>query len=452
MTVILGAGLAGLSASYHLDHDCEIFEKREHAGGHIYSHRLNGFTWDEGPHVSFTKYEYVKQLFSETVNNQFHEIMTHPTNYYHGSWIPHPAQTNMYAIPEPVRSECLKSFLESRTTVDKDRRPENYKEWLYMAFGERFAEEFPTAYTVKYWTTEPKNLSTDWVGERVYFPQVEDVKAGYEHAPTQSKNYLTTARYPMHGGYYAYAARLESNAKIRFSKELKHIDFDKRQIRFTDGSDVKYDRLVNTIAIQELIARSNAPSGVKSAAEALSCSDVLLVNVVVSHPAPVINQWLYVYDTDKYSTRISYTDLFAAGNGTPGKSGLQVEVYFSKYRQQTESIGTIVEKVCNELVEMGLVKDLLSIEEVNTNRIRYANVIFDHPRRESLEEIWTWLGKYGLKRERDDLEPMTDWNKKIEAPEELGDIIMAGRFGQWKYYWTDDCVMRGLHIKKCLGK
>jgi len=28
----------------------------------------------------------------------------------------------------------------------------------------------------------------------------------------------------------------------------------------------------------------------------------------------------------------------------------------------------------------------------------------------------------------------------------LGDVILAGRFGQWKYYWSDDCVLRGKQI------
>ena len=60
MVIVLGAGLAGLSASYHLGHDCEVYEKNDYCGGHIYSHHINGFTWDEGPHVSFTKHEHVR--------------------------------------------------------------------------------------------------------------------------------------------------------------------------------------------------------------------------------------------------------------------------------------------------------------------------------------------------------------------------------------------------------
>src|SRR5947209_7822983 len=120
--------------------------------------------------------------------------MTHPTNYYDGSWVAHPAQTNLYALPERIRTQCLESFLSSRASVDKNHKPANYKEWLHMAFGERFADEFPSVYTENYWTTPPANLTTDWVGDRVYYPQVEDVKAGYLEAPKVSKNYLTTAR------------------------------------------------------------------------------------------------------------------------------------------------------------------------------------------------------------------------------------------------------------------
>ena len=69
---ILGGGLAGLSASFHLGHEtCTVYEKRNYAGGHIYSENFNGFTWDEGPHVSFTQNEYVRELFAESINHQY---------------------------------------------------------------------------------------------------------------------------------------------------------------------------------------------------------------------------------------------------------------------------------------------------------------------------------------------------------------------------------------------
>jgi protoporphyrinogen oxidase len=58
---IVGAGLSGLSISSHLGHPkgTVIFEAKAHYGGHIHSETRDGFTWDDGPHISFTSNEYV---------------------------------------------------------------------------------------------------------------------------------------------------------------------------------------------------------------------------------------------------------------------------------------------------------------------------------------------------------------------------------------------------------
>lgn len=96
---ILGAGLAGLSCSYHLGHEnCIVFERNSYSCGHIYSYQQDGFTWDEGPHVSFTKDAYVRDLFDESVKGQQFEYKAEVSNFYRGAWIPHPAQSNLFAI------------------------------------------------------------------------------------------------------------------------------------------------------------------------------------------------------------------------------------------------------------------------------------------------------------------------------------------------------------------
>ena len=41
---------------------------------------------------------------------------------------------------------------------------------------------------------------------------------------------------------------------------------------------------------------------------------------------------MYVYDEDKLSVRISFTEKFSPNNAPPGKTGIQVEVYGSEYR------------------------------------------------------------------------------------------------------------------------
>lgn len=60
--------------------------------------------------------------------------------------------------------------------------------------------------------------------------------------------------------------------------------------------------------------------------------------------------------------------------------------------------------------------------------------------------IFNWLTRFGLELEVDDLHPITDWESNPSAGS--GDFIFAGRFGQWKYQWSDDCDLRGKQLGK----
>ncbi len=451
--VILGAGLAGLSASYHLGHErCVVFEQKHHAGGHIHSEIVDGFTWDEGPHLSFTKYDYVKELFADAVDQDFLEYPVETGNYFQGHWIPHPAQSNLFAVPEPLRSECLRDFHASRVRSDDDAPPRDYREWLHRAFGPTFAATFPTAYTRKYWTLPPEQLTTDWVGNRVYYPSVEDVTEGAKGPLPEQTHYIKKIRYPAKGGYLSYARTLLEGADIRFGRELTHVSFKDKRLLFTNGEQVRFEHLVSTIPLPVLIERSDAPWPVREAATALTCTSLLLVNVTADHPTARPENWIYVYDEDKYATRINCTEMLSPNNAPTGKTGVQVEVYFSKARPQDASPHAIADAVCDELIEMGVVRDRAAIESVHTLPIRFANVTFDHPRREALTTVLDWLEGHGMAREGDELEPTTDWDTKLAEARPSGQTLMlAGRFGQWKYYWTDDCVLRGLAVKASLG-
>ena len=451
---ILGAGLAGISTSAHIGHDrCRIFEKNHYPGGHIHTEILDGFTWDEGPHLSFTKYDYVKELFAESVDGEYLEYPVETGNFFKGHWIPHPAQSNLFAVPEPLRSQCLDDFLQVRQDGESEGfAPGNYRDWLHFAFGKTFAETFPTAYTTKYWTLAPDQLTTDWVGQRVYFPSVEDVTNGSKAPLPRQTHYIKAIRYPERGGYFSYARKMTKSAAIDYHHELTHISFTDRTLFFSNGKRVAFDKLVLTAPLPLIVQRSDAPSDVQEAANQLSCTSVLLVNVAADHPTARPENWIYVYDEDKYTTRINCTEKLSPHNAPEGKSGIQVEVYFSKYRPIGESHEHIARKVCEELIEMGLVESAARIESVHTKWVPWANVIFDLPRRKAQDVILSWLEQHGLAREEDDLEPTTDWDAKLAEARPIPEqtLFLAGRYAQWKYYWTDDCVLRGVQLAKQL--
>ena len=449
MYIILGAGLSGLTIADHLKKKgipFKIFEGKSHGGGHIYSEQSDGFTWDEGPHVSFAKSDYVKNYFADNCSDKFLEYPTNPSNYYKGNWIPHPAQSHLYAIPEALRTQTLQEIKRVREHQPENYIPANYDQWLQHAFGSAFTTAFPESYTIKYWTTEPANLSTDWIGKRIYFPDVEDMIKSADGPLNKQTHYINKVRYPQTGGFYSFIKSVEASLPIQYNKKLSYISFDKKELQFEDGEIVNYEKLVSTIPLTKMINNSDAPAGIKAQSQKLKCSQLLLVNVIVSHPAPIPNQWIYVYDTNMYSTRISFTNLLSPQNGVEGKAGIQVEVYFSDYRKPAEPIEEIAEKILLELVEMKLVTSKDAIESHHLKWVDFANVIFDNERRQAQEEVLHWLSTKGMARETDDLEPMTNWEEKMEIHQPLGNIILAGRFAQWKYYWTDDCVLRAQFI------
>jgi protoporphyrinogen oxidase len=452
MNLILGAGLAGLSASYHLGHDnCVLLEKNLHIYGHLHVEQREGFTWDQGPHVSFTKHDYVRQLFAEGAEGEFDEYEVKTANYFRGHWIDHPAQTSLYQIPEPLRARCLESFLSSRSQDEASATaPANYGEWLERAFGPAFAQTFPAAYTRKYWTREPRDMTTDWVGGRVFLPKVEDVLAGAKGPLDRQTHYITRVRYPKTGGYQTFARKLAKGARVRLGAEVVRIDLVERKVWTASGECYPYRRLINTLPLPVFISLCmQSTPDVREAAAALSCSQLLLVNVTAPHPTLRPENWMYVYDEDKVSTRINCTEMLTPANAPAGHSGVQAEVYFSRHRPLAEQPAKIGSAVEHELVEMGLIDAACyKAGQVrhHTAYVPWANVIFDHDTKPALEIIWSWLESYGLAREHDDLHPLTVWDKKTVSLD--SSIIMAGRFGQWKYFWTDDCVLRGQYISK----
>jgi protoporphyrinogen oxidase len=413
---VLGAGLSGLGVSYHAGHDrCSIYEARAYSGGHIHSIERDGFTWDEGPHVLFTGNEYVRNLFAESVDGDFVEFDAKASNYFRGHWIDHPAQSNLHQIPEPLRSQCLQSFLEARSTPQT--RPVDYQDWIEQAFGKVFAETFPAAYTRKYWTTDPKNLGTDWIGARVYYPKIEDVVQGAKGPLTRNTYWVQKSRYPARGGYLSFCRKLTEGARVHYGKTMEWINFSERQLGFTDGSELDYDTLVSTIPLPTLIKCSeDAPPEVHEAARLLRASNIYLIDVAVRHPAKHKNTWIYVYDEDKLSTRISTMEHFSPHNAPAGCTGISVEVYGSAFRPLPEDREDVKRRVLAELVEMGLLEGPEAIIYSQIRFIPWGQVIFDHNRRPALEVINGFLDSMGVSR--------------------------VGRYSEWKYLMTHDCVLR----------
>lgn len=197
--LILGAGCAGLGAANEaerLGYRPTILEQNDGYGGLCDNFTIKGFRFDKFVHFSFTKNQEIAAIFDAGAPEVYRHI-PNPFNIYKGKWIKHPAQNNLFPLDEDEKKKIIADF---RSRPVKFERPKNYEEWLRIQYGDYFAEHFPMVYTRKYWMCEAKTLRTEWVGDRMYRPSVDEVIAGSETADTPVTYYAKEMRYPVGGG------------------------------------------------------------------------------------------------------------------------------------------------------------------------------------------------------------------------------------------------------------
>jgi len=417
---IIGSGMAGYGAHHHLrlqGLQPIVFEAAPRPGGHTVTHSYQGgWYFDEGPHVSFTKDTRIQSLLADNIGGDYQTLHARIDNYWNGYRIKHPAQTNLFGLPDDLVVACLRDFIEA------NQHPlgpvTNYAEWLVEAFGRTFAETFPMVYARKVHTTPAENLATDWLGPRLYRPSLEEVLRGAIARHTADHHYVTDYRYPTRGGFFAYLRPFLEDADLRPGHRLVRVDPSVKSLTFDSGWETTYDHLISSVPLPELVAMTaGAPQEVVEAAGRLAATSLVLVNIGVDR-VDIGDTWTYFYDEDVIFARVSYPHRLSPTMAPPGCGSFQCEIYFSeKYRPRTQSPEAYVDQAIGDLRKCGLIEEGDSILHKSAVHVPYANIIHDHDKTPALNLINGWLERVG--------------------------IATCGRYGLWGYQWTDEAFISG---------
>ena len=419
--VILGTGMAGFGAAHRLFADGitpVMYDKNEYHGGHTASFRsANGFLFDVGPHISFTKDTRIQELFADSVEHLYKTVQITLNNYWRGYWPLHPVQLHLHGLPEDVITKVISDFVATRDAAE--RPVKNYAEWLVASFGRTFAELFPMQYTRKYHLTTAENMSTDWLGPRIYRPTLEEVLRGALSPTSPQVHYITHFRYPSDGGFVSYLKKFVPLGNLRLGHKLVSINPRSRQVRFANGAAASYDALISSVPLPDLVRMiSGTPQDVLDAAGQLACSSCVLVNLGVDREDLSTAHITYFYDEDVCFTRLGFPHMLSVTNVPPGTGSIQAEVYFSKkYKPWTGSPQDWIAPVAKDLRRCGILREDDRLLFSDAMLVPYANVIFDLDRAAALKTVHGYL---------DDL-----------------NIAYCGRYGDCGYMWTDESFKSG---------
>ena len=417
-TVIIGSGISGISAGYHLQKGGEkvvIYEKDNNWGGLCGNFTIDGFRFDRFVHFTFADDEYIRNLFEESSPTYAHPSIS--SNYYKGYWLKHPAQNNIAPLTVDEKVDIIKGFINRKTKSFDEIK--DYDEWLRVQYGDYFAENFPFKYTRKYWGLEPKELETKWVGNRMHTPNIDEVlKGSYE---TQDKIFYYTShmKYPKKGGFRSILNKCREGLDIRFNKEVVEINPLEKYIKFSDGTKENYKRLISSLPLPEIVKMiKSCPEEVINSADKLHNTCGYMVSLGFKRPDVAKHLWFYIYDEDILASRVYSPSMKSLDNVPNGCSSLQAEIFFD-CKTEIPSKDVVMKNTIEKLVAMGLFKE----NEIVVKDIRfekYANITFD-------KNIYT-----NRKVVLDYLQ-----NQNIET---------IGRFGKWEYYWTHQAFKSGMDV------
>ena len=432
MIAIIGAGLAGLSAAYHLKKDYAIYERENEVGGLCKSYTIDGFTFDYTGHLLHFRNKEIKGLVLGLLHGRLNEMRRNAYIFSKGVYTEYPFQSNTFGLPKEVVKECLMGFIEAflkygqGSRVKGQKNKETFERWIYKTFGKGIAKHFMIPFNEKFWKTSLDKLTSDWVSWLVPMPKIEDVVSGAIGIGNKDIGYNPIFHYPVNEGisilpssFLPYINNLNLNMKV------SSISLKKKKITFTNGAEAGYDFLVSTMPLPELIKScDDAPAKIKSLAKGLKYISVYDINLGISREGISDKHWIYFPEKDYPFYRLGFPMNFSKSLVPEGLSSMYVEISHKDGREIPKE--RLINDAVNGLIKAGILKNDDEIAVKDIVDIKYAYVVYDFHRQKAVPIIQKYLNG--------------------------NNIFSIGRYGAWEHTSMEDAIYQGKVTAQRLNK
>lgn len=420
--LVIGAGLAGLSAAYYLlkkKYNVRIVEKGSRVGGLAVTDEERGFSFDKTGHLLHFKNTTIKKLVLQDIfEGGLKEIERKSRVWSCGVYTEYPFQSNTFGLPSDVANECLAEYFRVKYNPPF-KKVKSFEDFIYNYFGKGFAKYFMIPYNKKIWGVHPREMSTEWCDRFVPIPQLENVIAGSTEYGQSRLGYNAAFHYPA-TGIQELPERFSSiladkGLKVELQKAVEYIDFKQKQARTVDGEIIDYDVLVSTISLKELISHTESlPDSVIKMGKLLRYKPLYYLNIAINKPANKPIHWVYVPSPKIPFYRVGIYSNFSSSCAPKGCSSLYVELSGRNFTDD------MTPDILDHLVQMGMIQNKSDILFVRPNYIEYAYVIYDHNYSKVVPKIHKFLNKH--------------------------DVYSVGRYGAWNYSGMEDAILMGKEV------
>ena len=418
-TLIIGGGLAGLSAATALEGRKDYFlaERERRPGGLAATIKKGGFDFDYSGHLLHLRWPETSKLILGALGKNCARIKRDARVYSHKSWTPYPFQANLAGLPPSVKSDCVSGFLAAYAArKPAGSGPEVFTRWTRRVFGDGISNHFMLPYNAKLWQYPLERLTTEWCAPFVPLPTPEEVIKGAYGKRSEGLGYNTVFNYPKHGGIGALPNALAKGlGGLRLGLEVESLNLKKGVANVRHFGPVHFRRLINTSPLNELISRSeDAPAAVRRAAASLRHNTVYVLNLGVKGVKSDMH-WAYFPGSAFPFYRAGIATNFSSELAPRGCSSFYIEIATPG---SALDLASAEKGIIKGLKACGLLGSAGQIVEKLWLKIPCAYVIYNRERAEALPVIFDWL-------------------KSKKA-------LSIGRYGAWKYSFMEESVKEGL--------
>ncbi len=201
MIGIIGAGPSGLAASLFLRDPHEVLESNDHVGGHASSFLDQGFTFDYGPHILFSRDQQLLDFIVGTLGTNVSQCRRNNKIAFKDKLVKYPFENDLNALPLDDNYACLHDFIFNPYKT-QFHSPTNMREWFLKTFGEGICSRYLFPYNEKVWNIPVEQLSMA-LADRIPNPLPEDILKSSLGYSTEGYLHQLYYFYPKTGGYQA---------------------------------------------------------------------------------------------------------------------------------------------------------------------------------------------------------------------------------------------------------
>lgn len=421
-TLILGAGLAGLSAAYHLaGHEYLVIEKNSSPGGLCTSEEKQGFVFDRTGHWLHMRDERVQRLVASLPGIDWVTIARRAHVFSHNTITCYPFQSHTFGLPPQVIRECVLGFIRARYESDHAQAPQNFYEWCMSNLGEGISRHFMIPYNSKLYTVHPREFACHWCDTYIPVPTIEQVVDGALTDPEHdSAGYNATFSYPRSGGIGALPAALFSlcpQERFLFNVHPVAIDMQRRIASLNNGEEIGFSALVSTIPLRDFLrlVRCAHADRLHGAADRMTIASVSYFNAAFKTPPAHPGHWFYIPEERFMPCRVGFYSNVHEGMAPAGCSSAYIEY---THQGPLADEGAFRSASVELLQQMGLFASAEDILFMDYRLIENGYVIFHREYPEDMQMIEDWCRESG--------------------------VVLAGRYGRWVYSAMEDAVLDGM--------